>query len=204
IPDNEFLTQELIQQDHHSHSHKIPDDEFFTETMLQQQQPQYHHQQHSHQIPDEEFFTEDLIQPQHAPQQMQQQRQMQQPQQRPQPQQQMQPHPQHHSHQIPDDEFFPTHQVQEHVQQNIQPKQFHQQIRPESIPDQVEDIPVYASAHLDNPINFKEGDKVRHERYGIGVINRIIPTGDKHLYSIQFQDYGRRLLDPNRGLVKVD
>jgi len=53
-------------------------------------------------------------------------------------------------------------------------------------------------------LEFQEGDQVQHERYGTGVINRIIITGDKKLCSIQFQEFGRRLLDPNRGLKKIN
>ena len=74
-----------------------------------------------------------------------------------------------------------------------------------STPDQIKDIPVYTSPAISyDESNFNEGDNVIHERYGLGVINRIIVTGDKQLCSIQFQEYGRRLLDPKRGLKKVE
>lgn len=93
--------------------------------------------------------------------------------------------------------------TQEQIQQKQQrpappPRQDH-------IPEHLEDIPVYAAPSFDEgSVDFKEGDKVHHERYGIGIINRIIVTGEKQLCSIQFQDYGRRLLDPTRGLTKIE
>lgn len=77
--------------------------------------------------------------------------------------------------------------------------------RAEAIPDHIDDIPVYSDPTIsESSDKFQEGDHVMHERYGVGVINRVITTGDKQLCSIQFQDYGRRLLDPNRGLQKIE
>lgn len=77
--------------------------------------------------------------------------------------------------------------------------------RAAAIPDHIDDIPVYGDPSIsEGSGKFQEGDHVMHERYGIGVINRVITTGDKQLCSIQFQDYGRRLLDPNRGLQKIE
>lgn len=77
--------------------------------------------------------------------------------------------------------------------------------KPDAVPSQVADIPVYADPMAqEDYIDFQEGDQVHHERYGLGIINRIITTGDKKLCSIQFQEYGRRLLDPKRGLSKVE
>jgi len=74
-----------------------------------------------------------------------------------------------------------------------------------SLPEHLENIPVYSTSDFDNEqISFNEGDNVYHERYGYGVINRIISTGEKKLCSIQFENFGRRLLDPNRGLQKVE
>lgn len=75
----------------------------------------------------------------------------------------------------------------------------------ETLPEQLEDIPVYSTSDLDSEyIEFNEGDNVYHDRYGHGVINRIIATGEKKLCSIQFENFGRRLLDPNRGLKKTN
>lgn len=77
--------------------------------------------------------------------------------------------------------------------------------KPEPLPDQLEDIPIYSTSDIDREfIEFNEGDNVYHDRYGHGVINRIIATGEKKLCSIQFENFGRRLLDPNRGLKKTN
>jgi hypothetical protein len=197
------------QQPPQSIAHQIPDEEFITGPMPQpqQRQPQQGQPPHrpqqqppqsiAHQIPDEEFITGPMPQPQ------QRQPQQGQPPQRP----QQQP-PQSIAHQIPDEEFMtgPMPQPQQRPQQRSpQAQQQTGQLRPEAVPDQLEDIPVYASSSFDSDsMEFQEGDTVQHERYGIGVINRIIVTGDKKLCSIQFQEFGRRLLDPNRGLQKVD
>ena len=48
-----------------------------------------------------------------------------------------------------------------------------------------------------NEINFFEGDRVSHAQYGTGTVEKIINYGNKVLCSIQFDNLGRRLLDPN-------
>ncbi len=191
-----------------SFAHHIPDEDFLPQQMPpqqpQQQRPQQPHPQQrppesfAHHIPDEDFLPQQM-----PPQQPQQQRPQQpRPQQRP---------PESFAHHIPDEEFLPQQmppqQKQQPPQQDI--KQAYTQhsapLKPESIPEHVEDIPVYASSSMDTTdLEFQEGDQVQHERYGTGVINRIIITGDKKLCSIQFQEFGRRLLDPNRGLKKIN
>ena len=59
---------------------------------------------------------------------------------------------------------------------------------------------------LDNEIEpeFTEGNIIYHEKYGRGVIEKIMNYGNKTLCSIQFEEVGRRLLDPNlAGLKQV-
>lgn len=68
------------------------------------------------------------------------------------------------------------------------------------------DIPVF-SASLGNEgaekeIDFKEGDTVRHHKYGTGVVKKIISYGSKKLCSIQFERVGRRLLDPELAVIE--
>ncbi len=46
-------------------------------------------------------------------------------------------------------------------------------------------------------IEFQEGDLVKHQKYGIGTIKKITAHGDKLLCHINFDDFGRRLLDPD-------
>ena len=61
-------------------------------------------------------------------------------------------------------------------------------------------IPIYSTPKNQNTVSFdedfQEGDKVRHVKYGLGTVTKIIGSSDKRLCSIQFEDVGRRLLDP--------
>ncbi len=65
-------------------------------------------------------------------------------------------------------------------------------------------IPVYSVPELEieSPVDFKEGNFVYHEKYGKGVIEKIMNYGNKTLCSIQFEEVGRRLLDPNLAGLK--
>jgi len=62
------------------------------------------------------------------------------------------------------------------------------------------DIPIYSTpknqSDTSSEDDFQEGDKVMHSKYGIGTITKIIGSNEKRLCSIQFEDVGRRLLDP--------
>lgn len=91
-----------------------------------------------------------------------------------------------------------------------------QELEPESEPEpepepekpitQSPAIPVYSVPELEveAPIEFSEGNFVFHEKYGKGVIEKIMNYGNKTLCSIQFEEVGRRLLDPNlAGLKQV-
>ena len=42
----------------------------------------------------------------------------------------------------------------------------------------------------------EQGDTVMHAKYGSGVVEKMIKYGNKNLYSINFENVGRRLLDP--------
>lgn len=70
------------------------------------------------------------------------------------------------------------------------------------------EIPIYLTPknQTESPFNeeFQEGDKVKHEKYGLGTVTKIIGSNEKKLCSIQFEDVGRRLLDPKlAGLQKI-
>lgn len=62
------------------------------------------------------------------------------------------------------------------------------------------DIPIYetpkSQTETSSDVEFKEGDEVRHEKYGAGTITKIIGSHGKSLCSIQFEEVGKRLLDP--------
>lgn len=62
-------------------------------------------------------------------------------------------------------------------------------------------VPVYDTEDGDEIANenigFKAGDRVSHPRYGNGTVEKIIKYGNKTLCSIDFENVGRRLLDPS-------
>ena len=62
-------------------------------------------------------------------------------------------------------------------------------------------VPVYDTEDgeeiADENIGFKAGDRVSHPRYGNGTVEKIIKYGNKTLCSIDFENVGRRLLDPS-------
>ena len=62
-------------------------------------------------------------------------------------------------------------------------------------------VPVYNTDDeeevVDENIGFKAGDKITHPRYGNGTVEKIIKYGNKTLCSIDFENVGRRLLDPS-------
>lgn len=62
-------------------------------------------------------------------------------------------------------------------------------------------VPVYDTEDgeevVDESIGFKAGDKISHPRYGNGTVEKIIKYGNKTLCSIDFENVGRRLLDPS-------
>lgn len=78
----------------------------------------------------------------------------------------------------------------------------------QSVPTQSDTLPVYP-ADIEpqvetSPDSFNQGDTVTHIKYGRGVIEKMINYGNKTLCSIQFDNVGRRLLDPTLSeLTKV-
>jgi len=68
------------------------------------------------------------------------------------------------------------------------------------------DIPIYSAndeANSDFVENdFQEGDVVVHQRYGRGVIKKIIGYGNKFLFSINFDNFGKKLLDPELAIIE--
>lgn len=67
-------------------------------------------------------------------------------------------------------------------------------------------VPIYSAEipHEDlvesDPI--QQGDSVTHSKYGVGVVEKMIKYGNKTLYSINFDNIGRRLLDPTLTEIK--
>ena len=61
------------------------------------------------------------------------------------------------------------------------------------------EIPVEDTVQSD-PI--EQGDTVSHAKYGVGVVEKMIKYGNKTLFSINFDNVGRRLLDPTLTEIK--
>lgn len=63
------------------------------------------------------------------------------------------------------------------------------------------ELPVYepkeTASKQAETADFAEGMRVSHAKYGAGTVEKIIKYGKKTLCSIQFDTFGRRLLDPN-------
>ena len=61
-------------------------------------------------------------------------------------------------------------------------------------------VPVYSADIPDedrvSAVKFQQGDKVIHDEFGEGVVEKMIAYGDKELCSINFGSVGRRLLNP--------
>ena len=67
-------------------------------------------------------------------------------------------------------------------------------------PQKEEKLPVY-SADYENKeetasIEFNVGDLVKHNKYGLGTVTRITPRGNKFYCHVNFENIGRRLVDP--------
>src|SRR5574344_2674314 len=59
-------------------------------------------------------------------------------------------------------------------------------------------VPIYSAdvEHIANSDEIEQGDTVSHPKYGKGTVEKLISYGTKTLYSITFENVGRRLLDP--------
>lgn len=53
---------------------------------------------------------------------------------------------------------------------------------------------------MSDPI--EQGDLVVHAKYGTGTVEKMIKYGTKTLFSINFDNVGRRLLDPTLTEIK--
>lgn len=115
----------------------------------------------------------------------------------------------------PQQEEIPTNQYSENIQpsqttEEPVPQQNIPQARPAQTVREQQEIPrknvpnpdelkIYEpkEAPHKNQTDFQEGDRVSHAKHGNGTVEKIIKYGKKTLCSIQFDNVGRRLLDPN-------
>lgn len=65
-------------------------------------------------------------------------------------------------------------------------------------------VPVYSAdvEPISEPDDFVQGDVVVHPKYGKGTVEKLISYGSKTLCSINFDNVGRRLLDPSLAEIK--
>lgn len=68
----------------------------------------------------------------------------------------------------------------------------------EDIAEETPNVPVYPADDIPQNSSeiFEAGDQVSHPKYGTGVVEKMIKYGNKVLCSINFENIGRRLLDP--------
>lgn len=60
---------------------------------------------------------------------------------------------------------------------------------PQIEPTKEPEIPTYEKLSV--------GDNVQHSKFGVGLVVQVIGEGNKELYNVEFENVGKRLLDPN-------
>lgn len=149
--------------------------------------------------PDEEIQAINPVEPQIEPQQEQVQEIEPQPQQNVQPE--LQPQPQVQPQ--------PQPQVEHPVDEEIQNAQMPNVATPEPLQTRANTTPVVPDYPSNIPDEDKvksdviqQGDRVMHQEFGEGVVEKMINYGDKLLCSVNFASVGRRLLNPEISEMK--
>lgn len=147
--------------------------------------------------PDEEIQAINPVEPQIEPQQEPVQEI------KPQPQQNVRPEPQ------PRPQVQPQPQAEHPVDKEIQNAQMPNVASPEPlqtrantthvVPDYPSNIPDEDKVKSDV---IQQGDRVMHQEFGEGVVEKMINYGDKLLCSVNFASVGRRLLNPEISEMK--
>lgn len=151
--------------------------------------------------PDEEIQAINPVEPQIGPQQEPVQEI------KPQPQQNVQPEPQPEPQ--PQPQVQPQPQAEHPVDKEIQNAQMPNVATPEPlqtrantthvVPDYPSNIPDEDKVKSDV---IQQGDRVMHQEFGEGVVEKMINYGDKLLCSVNFASVGRRLLNPEISEMK--
>jgi len=101
---------------------------------------------------------------------------------------------------VKDLDFF--NEPQEQVQEDDSDEELFDLIDEAPAPAQ-QNLPVYDANYQQKnksnenfTTNLQEGDLVKHDKYGLGTIKKITTHGEKVLCHINFDNFGRRLLDP--------
>ena len=100
----------------------------------------------------------------------------------------------------PQEEFQP-------IQEELQPVQEKQDVLVEDTPfvpiknTATPAVPIYSAEIPDEALvqsdPVQQGDRVIHVKFGIGVVEKIFSYGTKNFCSINFENIGRKVLDPN-------
>ena len=149
--------------------------------------------------PDEEIQAINPVEPQIEPQQEPVQEI------EPQPQQNVQPEP----HPQPQVQPQPQPQAEHPVDEEIQNAQMPNVATPEPLQTRANTTPVVPDYPSNIPDEDKvksdviqQGDRVMHQEFGEGVVEKMINYGDKLLCSVNFASVGRRLLNPEISEMK--
>ena len=93
--------------------------------------------------------------------------------------------------------------ILEQPEEGIVPQSEHKEHEPEILEKKDMNTPIVPVYDADIPQEdmvvsdaIQQGDSVVHAKYGNGVVEKMIKYGTKTLYSINFENIGRRLLDP--------
>ncbi len=62
--------------------------------------------------------------------------------------------------------------------------------------------PAYKPEDKENPTILNEGDRVFHEKFGMGVIEQVVQMGSDHLYSVDFGKMGKKAVDAQFAKLK--
>ena len=96
--------------------------------------------------------------------------------------------------------------IEEHIEipQNAHPKQNEEKL--ETKKGQTPIVPVYSAEIPDEDIvesdDIKQGDTIVHPEFGQGIVEKLISYGERTLCSVNFEQVGRRLLDPKISEMK--
>ncbi len=99
--------------------------------------------------------------------------------------------------------------ILEQPQESIIPEKQPAQRSPEILEKRDSDTPIVPVYDADIPQedmvisdSIQQGDAVVHAKYGNGIVEKMIKYGTKTLFSINFENIGRRLLDPTLTEIK--
>ena len=94
--------------------------------------------------------------------------------------------------------------VEEQIEKPADKK--HQSEKLETKTSQTPIVPVYSAEIPDEDIvesdNIQQGDRIIHAEFGRGIVEKIINYGERKLCSVNFEQVGRRLLDPKISEMK--